>query len=145
MKAYGLAVHRHTSEIEQELSKAAGKDLMLSFTPHLVPMKRGILSTAYTGLKKGVSEADIEKTYIEYYDETPFVNFTGTNIPETKHVSGSNRLDIGYKIDTRLNRLIVVSVLDNIIKGAGGQAIQNMNVMFGLDESAGLEINGLYL
>ena len=145
IKAYGIATHRHTSEIEQELSKAAGESIALSFTPHLVPMKRGILSTIYADLKDGVTGADIEKTYKMHYGQTPFINFTGTSIPETKHVSGSNRLDIGCAIDLRLNRLIVVSALDNIIKGAGGQAIQNMNVMFGLDETSGLEINGLYL
>jgi N-acetyl-gamma-glutamyl-phosphate reductase len=145
MKAYRIANHQHTSEIEQELSKAAGHDVILSFTPHLIPMKRGILATIYSDLKSDVDEKDIEKAYAKYYSSSPFVNFTGINIPETKHVAGSNRLDIGYKIDPRLNRLIVVSVLDNIIKGAGGQAIQNMNVMFGFDETSGLEINGLYL
>ena len=145
MKAYGLTNHRHTSEIEQELSKAAGEDIVLSFTPHLVPMKRGILSTIYADLESGISGKDIEKAYAKYYSDSPFINFTGEKIPETKHVAGSNRLDIGYKIDPRLNRVIIVSALDNIIKGAGGQAIQNMNVMFGFDEAEGLEINGLYL
>jgi N-acetyl-gamma-glutamyl-phosphate reductase len=145
MKAYGIANHRHTSEIEQELSKAAGSEMVLSFTPHLVPMKRGILATIYANLKDGATESDIEEAFKTQYADSPFVNFVGKSIPETKHVSGSNRLDIGYKIDTRLNRIVLVAVLDNIVKGAGGQAIQNMNVMFGLDEKSGLQINGLYL
>ena len=145
LKAYGLTNHRHTSEIEQELSKAAGKEIILSFTPHLVPMKRGILSTIYADFKSGAGDEDIEAAYKKYYGNSPFINFTGSEIPETKHVAGSNRLDIGAKTDPRLNKVIIVSVLDNIVKGAGGQAIQNMNVMFGLDETAGLCINGLYL
>ena len=145
MKAYGLTNHRHTSEIEQELSKAAEEEIVLSFTPHLIPIKRGILATIYANLKPGISETEIEDVFSKYYKDTAFINFTGKNIPEIKHVVGSNRIDIGYKIDSRLNRIIIVSVLDNIIKGAGGQAIQNMNVMFSLDEKAGLEINGLYL
>ncbi len=145
IKAYGVATHRHTSEIEQELSKAAGEEIILSFTPHLIPMKRGILATIYADLEPGVSEDDINKAYNEYYSSSPFINFTASALPETKHVTGSNRIDIGYKIDERLNRVVIVSVLDNIIKGAGGQAIQNMNVMFGIDEEKGLGINGLYL
>ncbi len=145
MKAYAVANHRHTSEIEQELSKAAKSEVILSFTPHLVPMKRGILATIYANLKNGVTEEDIEKAFNKQYVSSPFVNFTGEKLPETKHVAGSNRLDIGFKIDKRLNRIVLVSVLDNIIKGAGGQAIQNMNVMFGLSEESGLQINGLYL
>lgn len=145
VKAYGVTNHRHTSEIEQELSKAAKQDIILSFTPHLIPMKRGILSTIYADLKDGISDQDILNAYSKYYSDSPFINFTSSSLPETKHVTGSNRLDIGYKIDPRLGRVIIVSVLDNIIKGAGGQAIQNMNVMFGIDEAEGLEINGLYL
>ncbi len=145
MKAYAVTNHRHTSEIEQELSKAAGSEVVLSFTPHLIPMKRGILATIYADLNEGMSEIDIDSAFEKYYKDSPFVNFVGQKLPETKHVSGSNRLDIGYKIDKRLNRIVLVSVLDNIVKGAGGQAIQNMNVMFGLSESAGLQINGLYL
>jgi N-acetyl-gamma-glutamyl-phosphate reductase len=145
MKAYGVANHRHTSEIEQELSKASGEDVVLSFTPHLVPLKRGILATIYADINDGITESDIDNAFNKYYKDSPFVNFTGQNIPEIKHVAGSNRLDIGYKIDTRLNRIVIIAVLDNIIKGAGGQAIQNMNVMFRIDEATGLEINGLYL
>ena len=145
IKAYGLTNHRHTSEIEQELSKAAGKEIVLSFTPHLVPMKRGILSTIYADFKNNADDKDVEAAYKKYYGDSPFINFTGSDIPETKHVAGSNRLDIGLKTDPRLNKAVIVSVLDNIVKGAGGQAIQNMNVMFGLDETAGLCINGLYL
>jgi N-acetyl-gamma-glutamyl-phosphate reductase len=145
IKAYGLANHRHTSEIEQEYSKACGKEVVISFTPHLIPVKRGILATCYAELDKDIDSKIIESAFEKYYLNCPFINFIGKNIPETKSVCGSNRIDIGYKVDERLNRIIVVSVLDNLIKGAGGQAIQNMNIMFGLDQTTGLEINGLYL
>ncbi len=143
-KAYGLATHRHTSEIEQELSKAAGQDIIVSFTPHLLPIKRGILETIYATLKDGVTREDIITAYA-CYDEKPFVHVMEKGLPEIKHVAGSNSIKIGFAIDQRLNRLIVVSALDNLVKGAGGQAIQNMNVMFGLKETEGLTPVGLYL
>lgn len=145
MKAYGLTNHRHTSEIEQELSKATKQDIMISFTPHLIPVKRGILATCYADLNGEITELQIESAFEKQYSNCPFIHFLGQIIPETKMVCGSNRIDIGYKIDKRLNRIIVVSVLDNLIKGAGGQAIQNMNIMFGMKQATGLEINGLYL
>lgn len=145
IKAYGLTNHRHTSEIEQELSKACNDEVIISFTPHLIPVKRGILATCYCQLKNNITNADIENSFKKYYEKYPFVNFKGENIPETKMVCGSNRVDIGYKIDKRLNRIIVICVLDNLIKGAGGSAIQNMNIMFNLNQTTGLDINGLYL
>jgi N-acetyl-gamma-glutamyl-phosphate reductase len=143
-KAYGLATHRHTSEIEQELSKAAGRQIAISFTPHLLPIKRGILATTYCNLKGEVKRQDVIDAYKVYKDK-PFINVLNEGLPEIKHVAGSNNLIIGFKIDERLNRIIVVSVIDNLVKGAAGQAIQNMNIMFGLKETEGLNLVGWYL
>ncbi len=143
-KAYGVATHRHISEIEQELGLAAGAEVAVSFTPHLLPVKRGILSTIYMMPKAGVSEADIVAAYAVYKDE-PFVQVTGDKLPELKHVNGSNNCAIGYVVDKRVNRLIVVSCLDNLLKGAAGQAVQNMNIICGFDETAGLNNTGWYL
>ena len=136
MKAYGVATHRHTSEIEQELSAAAGVQITLSFTPHLVPLKRGILATCYADyLGK-----DPALAYQKAYAEEPFVKVLAAGkLPELKHVVGSNQCHIGFVLDERVGKIVVVSVLDNLIKGAGGQAVQNMNLMFGLPEKAGLE------
>ncbi len=144
LKAYGVATHRHTSEIEQELSLAAGTEVVVSFTPHLLPVKRGILSTIYLTPKTGVTDADIAAAYAMYKDE-PFVQVTGGKLPELKHVNGSNNCAIGYVLDKRANRLIVVSCLDNLIKGAAGQAVQNMNLVCGFDETEGLNNTGWYL
>lgn len=144
LKAYGVATHRHTSEIEQELGLAAGAGVAVSFTPHLMPVKRGILSTIYLTPKAGVTEADIAAAYAMYKDE-PFVQVTGGRLPELKHVNGSNNCAIGFVLDQRVNRLIVVSCLDNLIKGAAGQAVQNMNLVCGFDEAAGLNNTGWYL
>ena len=141
-KAYGVATHRHTSEIEQELSIAAGKDVQISFTPHLLPIKRGILSTIYAATK--ADEKQIAAAYAVYESE-PFVQVTGGNLPEIKHITGSNNCAIGYKIDKRLGRIIIVSCIDNLIKGAAGQAVQNMNIMCGFDECEGLNKTGWYL
>ncbi len=141
-KAYGVATHRHTSEIEQELSIAAGKDVQISFTPHLLPIKRGILSTIYAATK--ADEDQIAAAYAMYENE-PFVQITGDSLPEIKHVTGSNNCAIGYKIDKRLNRIIIVSCIDNLIKGAAGQAVQNMNIMCGYNECEGLNKTGWYL
>ncbi len=140
-KAYGVVGHRHTSEIEQELGIAAGSEIALSFTPHLLPIKRGILSTIYANTT--ASQAQIEKAY-EVYSDEPFVQIT-TGLPEIKHVVGSNNCAIGYKIDKRCKRIIIVSCIDNLIKGAAGQAVQNMNIMCGYDETEGLNKTGWYL
>lgn len=145
MKAYKLATHRHTSEIEQELSLVAGEDIMLSFSPHLVPMKRGILATCYANLIQPVSKNDIVALYQLFYKDEYFVRVDSTGLPETNHVAGSNFVDIGICVDTRLNRAIVVSAIDNLFKGAAGQAVQNMNIMFGLEETTGLTGCGYYL
>lgn len=145
-KAYKIATHRHTSEIEQELSNIAGKEIMVSFTPHLIPQKRGILSTIYINLNKPCTTEEIVELYKEYYKDEFFVRVKDAgSLPETKHVAGSNFVDIGVVVDKRLNRAVVVSALDNIVKGAAGQAVQNMNLMFGLDEGTGLKHAGFYL
>jgi N-acetyl-gamma-glutamyl-phosphate reductase len=137
-KAYAVATHRHTSEIEQEISKVAKKEIALSFTPHLLPITRGILSTIHLKLKKNVSKEDIFDLYDKYYKNEPFV-VVDKNLPTINSVKYGNYIRIGFVVDKRLNRLIVVSCLDNLIKGASGQAVQNMNIMFGLNESEGLK------
>lgn len=146
VKAYKVAAHRHTSEIEQELGLLAGGDVTLSFTPHLLPIKRGILSTIYAGLKGSLSFHDVYEIYRDFYDDAPFVYlYPEGKLPEVKFVNGSNGCHIGFALDARTNRIILVSAIDNLIKGAGGQAIQNMNIMFDLDEDLGLPKIGWYL
>lgn len=146
MKAYKVATHRHTSEIEQELSHAAEKPVMVSFTPHLIPVKRGILSTIYINLNKKQTTEKLTELYKDFYKDEFFVRVKDAGkLPESKHVAGSNFVDIGVVADERLNRAVVVSSLDNIVKGAAGQAVQNMNIMFGLDEKTALESAGFYL
>ncbi len=145
MKAYKVATHRHTSEIEQELSILAGQDIALSFTPHLVPMKRGIYATMYANLKAPADKESLLKLYHEFYDDEPFVRVLDEGLPESNFVSGSNFVDIGLCVDERLGRVIVVSTIDNLVKGAAGQAIQNMNLIFGLPETQGLSGAGFYL
>lgn len=145
-KAYKIASHRHTSEIEQELSKAAGTEVMISFTPHLIPQKRGILSTIYVNLNRKCTTEELTEFYKEFYKDEYFVRVKNAGeLPETKHVAGSNFVDIGVVVDERLNRAVIVSALDNIFKGAAGQAVQNMNIMFGLDEKTGIANAGFYL
>lgn len=145
-KAYKVATHRHTSEIEQELSKAAGEEVMISFTPHLIPQKRGILSTIYINLNKPCTTEEVVDIYKDFYKDEFFVRVKEAGkLPETKHVAGSNFVDIGVVVDERLNRAVVVSAIDNIYKGAAGQAVQNMNIMFGLDEKTGIANAGFYL
>lgn len=145
-KAYKVATHRHTSEIEQELSKLAKEEVLVSFTPHLIPQKRGILATIYINLKEKHTTEEIVALYKKYYENEYFVRIKDVGeLPETKHTAGSNFVDIGVVVDERLNRAVVVSTLDNIVKGAAGQAIQNMNLLFGLDEKTGLKNAGFYL
>lgn len=146
IKAYNVSTHRHTSEIEQELGLLAGRDIKLSFTPHLLPIKRGILSTIYASLLKSLSFNDIYTLYTKFYKDAPFVSlYLEGKLPEIKYVRGSNQCHIGFALDSRTNRIILVSAIDNLVKGAGGQAIQNMNIMFGLDETMGLPQLGWYL
>lgn len=139
-KAYGIASHRHTPEIEEQLSELSNKEIILNFTPHLVPMNRGILTTSYAKLKEKMSYGEIMEVYKKYYSEEYFVRLTKEGVfPETKWVKGSNFCDIGIKVDERTNRVIVVGAIDNMIKGSAGQAIQNMNIMMGYEENMGLK------
>lgn len=145
IKAYGVASHRHTPEIEEQLGYAAGEQVTLSFTPHLVPMNRGILATEYAKLTKDVSWEDVKAVYDKYYGDEKFIRVLDKDVcPETKWVEGSNYVDIGFKIDPRTNRIIMMGVIDNLVKGAAGQAVQNMNLMFGLEESEGLELVSMF-
>ena len=141
MKAYGVATHRHTPEIEEQLGYASGKNVVLNFTPHLVPMNRGILATEYAKLTKDVTYDEVKAIYDKYYANEKFIRVLEKNVcPETKWVEGSNYVDINFKIDPRTNRIIMMGAIDNLVKGAAGQAVQNMNLMFGLKESEGLEL-----
>lgn len=137
-KAYGVATHRHTPEIEQELSLAAGREVRLQFTPHLVPMNRGILATCYAKLAEGVTEEDIAEAYSLYSGER-FIRLID-ELPETKYVKGTNDIDISWRVDKRTGNIIAMGAIDNLGKGAAGQAVQNMNLIFGLDEAEGLQI-----
>lgn len=141
IKAYGVASHRHTPEIEEQLGYAAGRPLVLSFTPHLVPMHRGILVTEYASLKKDISYEEMKKIYEKYYGSEKFIRLLDEGAcPETRWVKGSNYVDINFKIDTRTNRVIMMGAIDNLVKGAAGQAVQNMNILFGLEECTGLDL-----
>lgn len=140
-KAYKVGgTHRHLPEIEQELSVLNGDTITISFTPHLLPIARGILSTCYANLSHDVSTEDVAKIYADAYADEPFVRMVPTgSFPATQYVRGSNFCDIGFAIDFRSNRIIVISAIDNIVKGAAGQAVHNMNLMSGLPETVGLE------
>jgi len=146
IKAYGVASHRHTPEIEEQLSYAGNCEVVINFTPHLVPMNRGILVTEYAKLKRkadGTLPAweEIRAAYDKYYKDEKFVRVLDKGVcPETKWVEGSNYVDVGFVIDERTGRVIMMGALDNLVKGAAGQAVQNMNLLFGLPESEGLEL-----
>jgi len=139
-KAYKVAEHRHTPEIEQELGVFAGRPVTINFTPHLVPMSRGILSTVYSNLKPGVGALDVEEAFRNCFGNELFVRLCAPNqLPTTLQVRGSNYCDLGWKVDERTRRLIVTSVIDNLTRGASGQAVCNMNIMCGLPEDDGLK------
>ena len=145
IKAYGVASHRHTPEIEEQLGYAAGKEIQINFTPHLVPMNRGILVTEYAVLNKKNGKLpayeEIKAVYDKYYGKEKFVRVLDKGVcPETKWVEGSNYVDVNFVIDERTGRIIMMGALDNIVKGAAGQAVQNMNILFGLPEETGLEL-----
>lgn len=143
-KAYGVTTHRHTTEIEEKLSLGDTR-IAVTFTPHLLPLKRGILATIYADLIPGKTNADVDAAY-EIYRSEKFVVPLGEGVlPEIKWVTQSNVCAFGYKIDIKTNRIIIVSVIDNLIKGAAGQAIQNCNILFGLPEDEGLPLIGNYL
>ena len=140
IKAYGVTSHRHTPEIEEQLGYIAGGNVKLNFTPHLVPMNRGILVTAYADLVRLISYDEVKAIYDNCYKNEPFVRVLDKNVcPETRNVHGSNYVDVNFMIDERTNRLIMMGAMDNLVKGAAGQAIQNMNIMFGLPEETGLK------
>lgn len=146
MKAYGVATHRHTPEIEEQLGYAAGKEIVINFTPHLVPMNRGILATEYATLNRKADGSlptyeELKAAYDKYYANEKFVRVLEKDVvPETKWVEGSNYVDVNFKIDERTGRVVMMGALDNLVKGAAGQAVQNMNLLFGLDESEGLNL-----
>lgn len=146
MKAYGVTNHRHTPEIEEQLGYAAGKEIVVNFTPHLVPMNRGILATEYATLNKKADGTlptyeEVKAVYDKYYKKEKFVRVLEKNVcPETKWVEGSNYVDVNFKIDERTGRIVMMGALDNLVKGAAGQAIQNMNLLFGFDEAEGLNL-----
>lgn len=146
MKAYGVTNHRHTPEIEEQLGYAAGKEIVVNFTPHLVPMTRGILATEYATLNKKADGTlptyeEVKAVYDKYYKNEKFVRVLEKDIcPETKWVEGSNYVDVNFKIDERTGRIVMMGALDNLVKGAAGQAVQNMNLLFGFDEAEGLNL-----
>ena len=141
IKAYAVGSHRHTPEIEEQLGYAANETVKLSFTPHLVPMNRGILVTAYASLTKQVSYEEVKAVYDKYYEKEQFVRVLEKDVtPQTRWVEGSNYTDINFKIDPRTNRIILMGAIDNLVKGAAGQAVQNMNLLFGEKENRGLEL-----
>lgn len=146
MKAYGVTNHRHTPEIEEQLGYAAGKEIVVNFTPHLVPMNRGILATEYATLNKKADGTlptyeEVKAVYDKYYKKEKFVRVLEKDVcPETKWVEGSNYVDVNFKIDERTGRIVMMGALDNLVKGAAGQAIQNMNLLFGFDEAEGLNL-----
>lgn len=140
IKAYGLASHRHTPEIEEHLSYAAKEKITLQFIPHLVPMQRGILITAYANLKQNISEKEVREIYEKYYQNKKFIRLLPPqSLPQTQWVKSSNFADINFSIDERTRRIIIIGAIDNLIKGAAGQAVQNMNLMFDFDEDEGLK------
>ena len=146
MKAYGVASHRHTPEIEEQLGYAGDCSVTINFTPHLVPMNRGILATEYATLKRKADGSlptyeEIKAVYDKYYKDEKFVRVLDKGVcPETKWVEGSNYVDINFVIDERTGRIIMMGAIDNLVKGAAGQAVQNMNLLFGLDEAEGLNL-----
>ena len=138
-KVYKVAEHRHNPEMEEILSIEGGRPIKLTFVPHLVPMSRGILTTLYANTVEGVTREDVEKCLCSFYAGRPFIRILGENrLPDTRHIRGTNFCEIGVRLDERNNRLILISAIDNLVKGAAGQAVQNMNIMLGLDETAGL-------
>ena len=144
-KAYKVGKHRHTPEIEQELNKLAGEKFFISFTPHLLPVKRGILSTMYASLRKEATQADLHALYASFYAGEKFIRICSAGtFPNLSSVCGSNYCDIGLTVDPRTRRVIIISAIDNLVKGAAGQAVQNMNLVCALPEDSGLGAPPLY-
>lgn len=144
VSAYNVTGHNHTAEIEQELSQAAGTEVRVVFTPHLIPMTRGILVTAYAPLAKAVAEHEVLSLYRETYNHAPFVRVLADRLPQTKAALGSNYCDVAVKINTRTRTAVAIAAIDNLGRGAAGQAVQNMNLMCDLPETAGLHFPGLF-
>ena len=145
IKAYGVASHRHTPEIEEQLSYVAGRPVTISFTPHLVPMDRGILVTAYASLTRDVGDEEVRAAYEACYKDEYFVRVLEKDVtPQTRWLKGSNFVDVNFKIDPRTKRVVMMGAIDNMVKGAAGQAIQNMNLMFGLPENKGLKLAPMF-
>ncbi|MDA0692669.1 MAG: N-acetyl-gamma-glutamyl-phosphate reductase [Nitrospinae bacterium] len=145
VSAYGLGTHRHTPEIEQEISALAGQDITISFSPHLMPMTRGMLSTVYINLTSDMELEALRNHYLEFYKDEPFVRILNLGtFANTHYVVSSNYCDIGLQIDKRARRIVLTSAIDNLVKGASGQAIQNMNIMLGIDEKTALDSPGIF-
>ncbi len=145
VSAYALGTHRHTPEIEQEISALAGREIRVTFSPHLMPMTRGLLSTIYINLAKDMELEELGKHYREFYKNEPFVRILNLGtFANTHYVVSSNFCDIGLQIDSRTRRIILTSAIDNLVKGAAGQAIQNMNIMLGIDEKTALDSPGMF-
>lgn len=144
-RAYNVAGHRHTPEIEQAITDLSGEKSIINFTPHLVPMSRGILATCYARLRDGIASELVDAAYEKLYGKEHFIRLLGRGAyPSTKDVRGSNFCDIAWHIDPRTNRVIVLSAIDNLVKGAAGQAVQNFNIACGFDETAGLDYVPMY-
>lgn len=144
-KAYKVAAHRHTPEMEQEISEICKKPVTISFIPHLLPMSRGILSTIYAKLVRQITDSEVHDLYHTFYKDEPFVRICAPGtVPATQFVRGSNFCDIGFKKDSRTGRIVVLSTIDNLVKGAAGQAVQNMNLMGNLPETRGLQVVPLF-
>jgi N-acetyl-gamma-glutamyl-phosphate reductase len=140
VRAYKVGTHQHIPEIRTTLEEISGKPISFSFVPHLLPITRGIYTTIYAILKENIDEQKILAAYEKYYSQAPFVRYSASAVPEIKNVTGTNFIDIGFRINKDDNQLIILSVIDNLIKGAAGQAVQNMNLMFGFEETGGLII-----
>ncbi|GJL78579.1 MAG: N-acetyl-gamma-glutamyl-phosphate reductase [Nitrospinaceae bacterium] len=145
VSAYGLGTHRHTPEIEQEISALAGREIRITFSPHLIPMTRGMLSTVYINLTKDIKLEALDTHFREFYKDEPFVRILNPGtFANTQYVASSNFCDIGLTIDKRTRRIVLTSALDNLVKGAAGQAVQNMNIMLGIDEKTALDFPGIF-
>ena len=144
IEGYAVTTHRHMWEIEDQASKLAGKALTVTFVPHLTPMSRGILSTIYAELKQKTNSKQLTTIYKKFYKDEPFVRVRENNLPNTKFVAGTNYCDIGVQVNEVTGKVIVLSAIDNLVKGASGQAVQNMNIMYGLEEATGLKQIALY-
>jgi N-acetyl-gamma-glutamyl-phosphate reductase len=138
VRAYRVGDHQHIPEIRQALEAASGREVTVTFTPHLIPITRGIYTSAYASLLRDTDAAEIEAIYEKYYGTEPFIRFSGSAIPEIKNVLNTNCIDIGFHVDPAERRITILSAIDNLVKGAAGQAVQNMNILFGYDETEGL-------